>query len=266
MAYADLDTAFKAIIGYEGKYTNDPADPGGPTKFGVTLKTLEGWRRQTLTADDVKALGIDEAKQIFAAQYWDKVDGSNLPAGVDFAVVDMAYNAGAGQAVKILQRCLGVRVDGVAGAITTKAANDADHRLLVINFCEARLKFLKGLSGWPRYGKGWTNRVKDVERKSLALVNRTPASVAVGTVPMDAMDGHAGDRQTKVLGTTSGQTKLVGAVGLVGSQASSAAESLTPYTDTFAILKYVFIALMVLGIVAGFYVTIERLKSEDPQA
>ena len=33
---SDFDRAFAAIVGVEGGYVNDPKDPGGETKFGLS--------------------------------------------------------------------------------------------------------------------------------------------------------------------------------------------------------------------------------------
>lgn len=59
------------ILRTEGwpKYTNDPADAGGPTKGGITLGTLAQWRNRPTTTEDVQKLTEDEARQIYTALY-----------------------------------------------------------------------------------------------------------------------------------------------------------------------------------------------------
>ena len=57
------------IIKREGGYVNNPADRGGPTKFGITLKTLKAWRGSPVTAWGVEGLGEDEAREIYESEY-----------------------------------------------------------------------------------------------------------------------------------------------------------------------------------------------------
>lgn len=262
MSYANLDLTFKLLMGFEGGYVNDPKDPGGPTKYGVTLKTLEAWRRKPCTAEDVKNLGMDEAKQIFKHQYWDAVRGSDLPAGVDLAVVDMAYNSGSGTAAKTLQRCLGLRVDGVIGSMTEQAAHDADAQKLVISFCDARLAFLKQTKGWAHYAKGWTNRVVAVRKKALELA--VARSTPVGAEPLPMMDGTKADHAVAFSKTPTGQAKIALGVAAVGTQASDFADQIQAYSETFTVLKYVFAGLMAISFVATVYLTIQRFREENP--
>ena len=58
------------IIKREGGYVDHPNDKGGPTKYGITLKTLAAWRGEVLTgSDDVKALTKEEATRIYREEY-----------------------------------------------------------------------------------------------------------------------------------------------------------------------------------------------------
>jgi lysozyme family protein len=103
----NLKHAIELTFGHEGGYVNNPKDPGGPTKYGITLGTLEAHRGQVCTAADVKALTIDEAAEILDKGYWRKVWGDDLPAGVDFCLFDYAVNSGPAQAIKSVQRVVG---------------------------------------------------------------------------------------------------------------------------------------------------------------
>ncbi|WP_420567491.1 holin-associated N-acetylmuramidase [Thalassovita sp.] len=127
------DIAEKIIL-REGGYVNDPDDPGGATKYGVTIHTM---RRLGLDLDgngvvdaaDVRRLTRDQAIEIFLKQYYDRPRIGELPEALRASVFDMYVNAG-GNAVKILQRLLNqmehpVTVDGVLGPQTLAAAHRA---------------------------------------------------------------------------------------------------------------------------------------------
>ena len=120
------------IVAREGGYVNDPDDPGGATKHGVTIHTM---RRLGLdlngdgavTAADVRRLSEAEAVDIFVAHYFTKPRISDLPEPLQATVFDMQVNAG-NNAIKILQRLLGkvgyvVSVDGALGPKTLSAAS-----------------------------------------------------------------------------------------------------------------------------------------------
>ncbi|MEX5729410.1 lysozyme family protein [Rhodovulum iodosum] len=122
------------IVAREGGYANDPDDPGGPTRYGVTLHTM---RRLgiDLTGDgrvdarDVQRLGRAEAAEIFVEHYFRRPRIDALPEALQPGVFDMYVNAGP-NAVRLLQRLLNdmgqrVSVDGVIGPQTIAAAEAA---------------------------------------------------------------------------------------------------------------------------------------------
>lgn len=124
----------KEIIAREGGYVNDPDDPGGATKYGVTIGTM---RRLGLdltgdgrvTEADVKALTPDDAAEIFERDYFVRPRIGLLPEPLQPTVYDMYVNAGS-NAVKILQRMLNglganLVVDGGLGPFTARAAHQA---------------------------------------------------------------------------------------------------------------------------------------------
>ena len=122
------------IIDREGGFVNDPDDPGGATKYGVTVHTM---RRLGLDLDgdgrvdarDVQRLSRKDARRIFIDHYFIQPRISKLPDVLQASVFDMQVNAGA-NGVKILQRLLGkmgfpVRIDGQIGPKTVAAADKA---------------------------------------------------------------------------------------------------------------------------------------------
>ena len=122
------------IVRREGGYVNDPDDPGGATKHGVTLGTLRGLGLD-LTGDgqvdvaDVKALDPERAAAIYVVHYFEGPGLNLLPEPLQASVFDMQVNAGS-NAVKLLQRlvhAMGFPAvdDGKVGPKTVAAAEAA---------------------------------------------------------------------------------------------------------------------------------------------
>jgi len=113
-----VDEITAEIVKREGGYVNDPDDPGGPTKYGVTIHTLRRIRGRATIAD-VKALTVADAVEIYKRHYFRRPKIDQLPASLQATVYDMQVNAG-GNAIKILQRLMAefgvkVTVDGALG-------------------------------------------------------------------------------------------------------------------------------------------------------
>lgn len=119
------------IVTREGGFVNDPDDPGGPTKHGVTLHTLRRLgldinRDTKIDASDVRGLGRAQAVEIYVEHYHRRTGIGSLPEGLQPSVFDMYVNAGA-NAVKVLQRLLTQMgypcdPDGQIGPQTIRAA------------------------------------------------------------------------------------------------------------------------------------------------
>lgn len=151
----NFDTAFDRLIGNEGGYSNDPADPGGETNWGVTVAVA----RANGYTGSMRDMPRDTAKAIYQAQYWAPISGNNLPATVAFQVFDAAVNHGPKQAVKWLQAAAGTVQDGIIGPQTLAAAQRAEPVVLGLLFNSARMFFYTDLPTWPNFGKGWARRV-----------------------------------------------------------------------------------------------------------
>lgn len=155
------------VLPHEGGYVDHPDDPGGATNLGVTHATLAAWRGKPVTKDDVRNITKAEAAAIYRARYWNAVKGDSLPPGVDLAVFDFAVNSGPVRAAKALQAVLGVPPDGAIGAATLAALAKAPRVTTIIDLCDARMRFLRGLRTFPTFGKGWTRRVNSIEAAAI---------------------------------------------------------------------------------------------------
>ena len=182
MAVANYDLSLSRLLVHEGGYTNHPADPGGPTNFGITIYDYRKYVKPGATAADVKRMKVDEAKSIYRAKYWDAQRCDELPAGVDYAVFDYGVNSGIGRSKKVLQRVVGVKADGVLGQATMQAVAALDPKTVIGAISDERLRFLKGLRTWPVFGKGWGRRVAEVKSVALAMAAKAPMLSAPQTL------------------------------------------------------------------------------------
>lgn len=156
------------ILKHEGGYVNHPKDPGGATNKGVTQKTYDSWRdRRGEARQSVRSISEAEVSAIYRRDYWDAIKGDDLPAGVDYAVFDFAVNSGINRASRYLQEVARVPADGKIGPATLAAVGALSPTHVINSLCDARMAFLRGLSTFPTFGKGWTRRVEEV--RALAL-------------------------------------------------------------------------------------------------
>lgn len=174
-----IDQLITELINREGgsKYTDDPADAGGPTKYGVTQGALAKWRGHPVSADDVKNLQEPEARAIYKHNYiiepgYDELSDPRLVE----QLIDAGVNHGTGSAIKMLQRAIGVPADGVMGPKTVAQANRMNQNEVIIRFVARRSRFygailsLAGKTGKARqqaldnrkFAAGWFNRVADM--------------------------------------------------------------------------------------------------------
>jgi lysozyme family protein len=194
----------RMIQRYEGGYGWSKDDPGGPTKFGITAYDLAERRGQAMDsmarwAPLVQQMRLSEADSIYAEKYATACRFNDLQAGCDCVVFDFGVNSGPSRAVKTAQHICGVAVDGVLGSVTLEAINAYSPATFVKELCDERLAFLRGLSIWSSFGRGWSARVADLRAYSLGLLKlklgaslgpqeklvRIPLAFAKGYAPGD---------------------------------------------------------------------------------
>ena len=143
----------------DGGYTNDPDDPGGETKYGISKRYHPDV--------DIKALTQSDAVGIYVKKYWDRYQVSKIPRSYRMIYFDMLVNPGPAAAGKILQRALNhkypkwekLKVDGIVGVKTLKelGRRNLEHdriRLFRIMYYIQRVikdpKKMKFIYGWFR--------------------------------------------------------------------------------------------------------------------
>jgi lysozyme family protein len=168
----NFDRCLELMLAHEGGYVHHEKDPGGRTNLGVTQRVWEEWMGRPVTEKEMRSLTLIMVKPLYKRKYWDAVRADDLVAGVDYCVFDVAVNSGPGRAIKFLQSCVGVTVDGGFGAITLAAVKDAeeDPTRLIELYCAKRLDFLQSLKTFETFGKGWSRRVAEVKDAALKML------------------------------------------------------------------------------------------------
>lgn len=139
------------VLSHEGGYVNDPSDPGGETRYGISKRAYPGV--------DIKNLTREQAIEIYRRDFWLRVQGDKLPKAIAFQLLDAAVNHGVGNAIRWMQRAAGVADDGLIGPQTLGAISRTDANDLVLKFLAERLEFYTKLKTFDVFGRGWVNRV-----------------------------------------------------------------------------------------------------------
>lgn len=142
MSLINFHNALTFTLTFEGDKSNNPKDPGGKTRKGITQRTYSAWRKKNGQTDkDVFSITDQEVAIIYQHDYWDAIGASSLPSGVDLLSFDIAVNMGPGRANQWLT--------------TTKLLAPKD-RLKALD--AQRLGFWRHLRIFSTFGRGWLRR------------------------------------------------------------------------------------------------------------
>lgn len=164
-----FETAYAFLRQWEGGDSKPrPGDPN-PTSRGITQAAWDGYAtRNHARLVPVYDLTEDEVAG-FYRWLWDEAEAALLPDGAAFAYFDSVVNMGQGQAVKLLQRAMGIGADGVIGPKTRMAMGSVtDERALCIRLTGLRVRFYRDLAARvpdkARFLGGWLNRVSALQK------------------------------------------------------------------------------------------------------
>lgn len=155
---ANFNAVILRILDAEGGYVNDPLDAGGETNFGISKRAYPDL--------DIANLTIEQAKEIYKRDYWDKIFGDWLITNdVAEQIMDMAVNAGVKMATLLAQELVDVIRDGVFGEMTLNALNATDQIRFVDLYKLRRIKYYLAVCKTKPDNKkflyGWIKRVVD---------------------------------------------------------------------------------------------------------
>lgn len=161
----NYDEAFARVIGHEGKFQNHYHDRGNWTSGQVGIGELRGTKygisAMSYPKEDIKNLTLERAKEIYHEDFWLRVRGDLLPNAIAYQLFDAAINHGIGNAIRMLQRAVGVADDGQLGPRTRDAVYEKSTDDVLKLFLAERLEFFTRLSTWEQFGKGWARRVAE---------------------------------------------------------------------------------------------------------
>lgn len=156
---------FEYILSVEGGYSNDKADKGGKTKYGI----IEVEARKYGYQGDMKNLTKEIAEDIYKNKYYlsnnlDKIKDKR----VALSIADWTINSGnwgtkkAQQAVNILKGEILV-VDGVLGEKSIEAINSIRPEMFLNQYHVLQRRFYQAIvdhnASQKVFLKGWLNRV-----------------------------------------------------------------------------------------------------------
>lgn len=167
--------AVSKVLRHEGFFADDPDDPGGATKYGVSLR----WLRTKglfgdfdgdgdVDRDDVWAMDEAEAVATYHRFWWLAQGYDKLHLVVGAKVFDLAINMGPRPANRILQRAVraangpALADDGRIGPNTLAgiaAVSPEDLKIAMRSEAAGRYRLLIAVN--PVFGKyetGWLNR------------------------------------------------------------------------------------------------------------
>jgi lysozyme family protein len=128
--------AVRHVLAVEGGFVDDPADRGGATKYGISLRFLkaegqidedgDGFADFDLDFDgdidgqDIRKLTRQDAVVLYHRCFWVRAQAASFPAPLGEMVFDQAVNGGLVAARKLLQRAINaclIEARGKSGAV-----------------------------------------------------------------------------------------------------------------------------------------------------
>lgn len=156
----NIELAISKTLVHEGGFVDDPADPGGATKYGITQKDLPGEDISAITEQQA----IDYYKQHYVKELYSQIESQ----AVGEKIFDMGVLDGVGTVIHVLQAVLkpsfpDVTIDGDFGPVTLSAVNQSDDASLLQAYKSAlvarAIQIVTAKPGEKKFFAGWVARI-----------------------------------------------------------------------------------------------------------
>ena len=152
----NFEYAVNKLIVFEGDKT-DKSIGTIHSKYGITRPTLKRYNGRT----DVENLTKDVAKDIIYKLYWKEYDLDRImDKRSALLVLDFIYNSNSYNALKQIDKCLDVKVDGKLSVSDIAKINYIGYKTFYILYSKQRLNYMKSLKSWSKFSRGWESRIK----------------------------------------------------------------------------------------------------------
>lgn len=151
-------------------YANDPDDAGGATMCGITIATYQAYCRKkgypVPTVTRLRNITYEQWRDVLKSLFWDKwLADEIISQPLANILVDWVWASGV-NGIKIPQRILSVKQDGIVGPKTLAALNASDPKRLFDEIHKARLKFVDDIvarkPSQSKFIKGWKRRINAI--------------------------------------------------------------------------------------------------------
>lgn len=161
---ADFKKFIPLLKKLEGGFVDHPADKGGATNMGVTLKTFREHYGKDMCAEDLRRMSEEQWRHIMKSGYWDwcRCDEIKSQSVADI-IADWCVNSGLA-GIRRVQEIAGVRPDGIVGPVTVNAINAHSPEDLFNRIKDARKQFYVNIvrrdPSQKVFMNGWMNRIE----------------------------------------------------------------------------------------------------------
>ena len=252
-----FEQAMVWLAEYEGGYSDRPLshDPGGPTNRGITQRTYSAWLKANGKPEKrVINLTEHEYNSIYSMNYWRPLYTLEKFPALRMCVFDAAVHSGPSRAIKILQKAVGVKPDGIIGPITLGECNYTT----IVAYCSERRRFVRRLKNYLHNKNGWENRISKVE----ARCNRYMKGIREDTTPTTpTVDDTVGTPAVEKERTAPIQTNTMKAA--FTTALSSSGGMLTAIAALDGTVQLALVGVFGVGLMGALWVYRERMLKWD---
>lgn len=179
MAIPTIEDILDEVLRSEGGFVEDPADPGGATNHGISLRYARGVGLDLdgdgdTDRDDILLVTAERARELYRDDFWTGPGIRRLPAEIQPVMVDWGVNSGPPRPIMAMQRVINLAEigfdlddDGVIGPQTRRAAEHAQAEMGPFfnnAIVDERLSFYQRLvdarPASRRFLRGWLARAE----------------------------------------------------------------------------------------------------------